>query len=161
MNPILYLAGPYPGHREIPLAEIVGVAEFHCAAAQDAGWRPLCPSLWPEAEAWRSGEEMIRRLDPDYDAMMMLPGWIRDQRAITERRRASVRRIPVYFARDGDEHPVPPVEGHELCPHFREVHYEIRDYEMCTADLRRCPRGAKCPIWERVRGQKAWSGWSP
>ena len=148
MNPVLYMSGPYPGHREISLEEIVGVAEFYRAQAADAGWLPICPSLWPEAEPWRSGEALIQRLDPDYDAMLMLPGWLRDQHAIVDRQRAVARGLKIYAARDG--HPIPSVEAHQLCPHYRVVHYEISDRDTCDANVSRCPVGANCPLRKKV-----------
>lgn len=149
-RPILYLSGPYPGHREIPREEIVGVAEHYQAQAEDAGWISICPSLWPEAEAWKSGMQVLERLDPAKDAILLLPRWLQDQRSITEHDRAACLRFTIYSPSVGDGSVIP-VSKHALCPHYRRSHYEINDRDTCDADVQRCPAGAMCPIRERVR----------
>lgn len=40
--PLLYLAGPYPGHREIPLEQITGVAEHYRAVHYETSDRDTC-----------------------------------------------------------------------------------------------------------------------
>ncbi len=147
-RPILYISGPYPGHREIPLEQITGVAEHYRAQAADAGWVAICPSLWPEEGAWTAGMRILERLDPHTDALLALPDWIQDQHAIAESRRAFWRGMATYRARDGL--PIPTVEAHMRCPYYRQVHYEISDRDTCAANVERCPDGARCPISERV-----------
>jgi hypothetical protein len=61
---------------------------------------------------------------------------------------AVARGLRIYAATDG--HPIPSVEAHQLCPHYRVVHYEISDRDTCDATVSRCPTGANCPLREKV-----------
>ncbi len=148
MTSVLFLSGPYPGHPDIPLNDIVCVAEFYRDAAEDAGWTVVCPSLWPDENAWRSGRELIDRLDRDTDAILTMPNWLRDDKAVRERQRAQARNLKIYAVMDG--RPIPTPEQQTLCPHYRAVFYESSDRETCDANVRRCPPNARCPLRAKI-----------
>jgi len=153
VTPVIYLSGPYPGHRELPPETILATATMYYKAAEAAGWVPVCPSLYPDPNPWKQGESMLNRMDPaEGDAVLMLPDWMRDQRAVTEHRRASSRGLKIYAVR-GDQ-PIPTPEEHMLCPHYRTVHYEISDRDTCNADTRQCPPGVRCPIVEKMQRRR-------
>lgn len=154
-RPILYLSGPYTATEGQTVADNIEVARQFAVLAWRAGWAAFCPHLNTAhfedhcdlAHAdWLDGDlAIIERMDPDRDAMMMLPGWTASQGALQERSAALKRGIRVF------QHlPLPPEQGAERCTYFRRMHYERCSYDMCASPATTCPPGVTCPIRRRV-----------
>jgi len=154
-RPILYLSGPYSATNGKTVTQNIEVARRYALAAWEAGWAAVCPHLntahfedrctLSHAD-WLDGDlAIIERMDPDRDAMLMLPGWAHSRGALQERAAALRRGIRVF------QHlPLPPEQGAERCAYFRRVHYGRCSYDVCASPATSCPPGVSCPIRRRV-----------
>jgi hypothetical protein len=154
-RPILYLSGPYSANEYSSVAENIERARQFALLAWRAGWAAFCPHLNTAhfedcctlAHAdWMDGDlTFIERMDPDRDAMLMLPYWSQSQGALQEREAALRRGIRVY------QHLVlPPEQADEDCKYFRRTRYERHSYDTCASPATVCPPGVSCPIRRRA-----------
>lgn len=154
-RPILYLSGPYSATEYSSVTENIETARQFALLAWRAGWAAFCPHLNTAhfedcctlAHAdWLDGDlTFIERMDPERDAMLMLPSWSQSRGALQERGAALRRRIRVF------QHlPLPPSPVPVDCKYFRRVHYERYSYDMCASPATVCPPGETCPIRRRA-----------
>jgi len=138
---ILWIAAPRPDDLCI-IAETI-------RAARAAGWEPIISpvSLGGTVEG---SLELINRLDPLTDAMLLLPHFISSHAALQEKDRASVRGIEIIYPLATPES-IPPPDALRACPHYLREHYATYSRDTCGHAGARCPPGKSCPIRRRCR----------
>jgi len=158
-RPVLYLSGPYSATEDNSVTDNIATARKYAILAWDAGWAALTPHLNTERfeedcrldhADWLDGDlTFISRLDPERDAMLMLPGWMGSAGSMQERSAAIARRIRIFYARPLDAVPAVPRIPQE-CEHYRRVHYESTSCDVCASPVTVCPPGVSCPIRRRA-----------
>jgi len=138
---ILWIAAPRPD-------DLCIIAET-TRAARAAGWEPIVSPVSLGVPV-TGCLELIDRLDPLTDAMLLLPHFISSHAALQEKGRASVRGIEVILPLVTPES-IPPPDAMRVCPHYRAIHYETDDRDSCGGAGARCPPGKTCPIRRRCR----------
>ena len=138
--PILLIASPTPQDRAF-LADLLPIA-------RQRGWVAVI------SDAGRGGCEasiaFIHRLDPDLDALLLLPHYISSHAALQEYSYANVRGIECFRPLSSPE-ALPEAKSRPICPHYRSIHYETDDRDSCDCKRPQCPRGKTCPIRRRCR----------
>lgn len=141
MTRILWIAAPRPDDLCI-IAETI-------RAARAAGWEPIVSPVSLGVPV-TGGLELIDRLDPLTDAMLLLPHYVSSHAALQEKDRAFVRGIEVILPLVTPES-IPPPDAMRVCPHYQAIHYETDDRDSCGGAGARCPPGRSCPIRRRCR----------
>jgi hypothetical protein len=165
-RPVLYLSGPYSATEDNSVTDNIAVARQFAVKAWEKGWAALCPHLNTahfegdcdlDHADWLDGDlGFIERLDPERDAMLMLPGWVGSAGSMQERSVAIARRIRVFYAHPLDAVDAVPAAPRipQDCEHYRRVHYESTSCDVCAAPVTVCPPGVSCPIQRRVHPPK-------
>ena len=142
MSRILWIAAPRPDDLCI-IAETIW-------AARAAGWEPIVSpiSLGGTVEG---SLELINRLDPLTDAMLLLPHFISSHAALQEKDRASVRGIEIIYPLATPES-IPPPDALRVCPHYTRAMIGVGACaDICGHAGARCPPLKTCPIRRRCR----------
>ena len=135
MTPILWIS---PGHDDPPtLTETA-------KTALKRGWVPIAsPANW---EGVAASLAMIDRLDPDLDAVLLMPGYVSSHAALQERDRADVRGIEVFRPLVSPEC-LPDASSRSQCKYY----VQGQSAGLCQSDRARCPKGKTCPIRRRCQ----------
>ena len=141
MSRILWIAAPRPDDISV-LGKTIG-------AARSVGWEPV---ISPASRGGLSPGtlDLIGRLDPLSDAMLLLPHYLQNALALQEKDVASIRGIEVILPLATPES-IPPPDALRICPHYQRVHYVPEDRDSCGHTGARCPPGKTCPIRRRCR----------
>ena len=134
---LLYIIGPYIPERDIH------VATRAVALARERGWLPICPSLDTTPE---TGAALLSRLDPETDAAVTIPGWLRGTHSVREHTIAATGGLRIYDEIAG----LPTPEEQARCPRYGEY----GGVSMCGSGADRCPPGMRCPISRRVNRRR-------
>lgn len=139
--PILLIASPSPGDQEyLEALRPIAIKRGWVPIVSDAGGRGRC----------EASIAVIRRLDPDLDALLLLPHYISSHAALQEYSYANARGIECFWPLSSPE-ALPEAKSRPLCPHYRPIHYETDDRDSCDRKKARCPQGKTCPIRRRCR----------
>jgi len=141
VSPILYITAPAPDDRcrDGPLGDL----------ARKAGWAPIFSVA--QKSGMSASLELVDRLDPHTDALLMLPHWIESHAAMQEYNRAETRGIERIKVSSIES--IPPASARTTCPHYERAFVGIGlCSDLCNLlDAARCPIGKTCPIRRRCR----------
>lgn len=142
MSRILWIAAPRPD-------DLCIIAET-TRAARAAGWEPIVSPVSLGVPV-TGCLELIDRLDPLTDAMLLLPHYISSHAALQEKDRASVRGIEVILPLVTPES-IPPPDALRVCPHYILATMGVGVCaDICGSVGARCPPEKSCPIRRRCR----------
>lgn len=108
---LLYISGPYTGNNTHSTEENIKIAKEYALLAWKNGWAAVTPHLNTAGfeeltdmlthADWVDGYlAILSRLDPNHDAVLMLPRWNESKGAVLELRTALERGIRVFYAID-------------------------------------------------------------